>query len=70
MEQVSELSPIHIAELDSKYAPTGKKPSNYRRTKEATHYYAAKPSESAEEITIIIKSRFGKTWKETILLKK
>ena len=68
MEQVSELSPIHIAELNAKYAPTGKKPKNYRRTIEATHYYAAKPSESAKEITIVIKNRFGKTWRETIRL--
>lgn len=70
MEQVSELSPIHMAELEAKYAPTGQKPKSYRRTIEATHYYAAKPSEGAKEITIVIKSRFGKTWKETILLKK
>ena len=69
MEQVSELSPIHIAELNAKYAPTGKKPKSYRRTIEATHYYAAKPSESATEIMIVIKSRFGKTWKEIIRLK-
>ena len=68
MEQVSELSPIHKAELEAKYAPTGKKPKNYRRTIEATHYYAAKPSESAKEITIVIKNRFGKTWRETIRL--
>ena len=66
MEQVSELSPIHNAELEAKYAPTGKKPKNYRRTIEATHYYAVKPSESAKEITIVIKNRFGKTWRETI----
>ncbi len=70
MEQVSELSPIHMAELEAKYAPTGQKPKSYRRTIEATHYYAAKPSEGAKEITIVIKNRFGKTWKETILLKK
>ena len=70
MEQVSELSPIHMTELEAKYAPTGQKPKSYRRTIEATHYYAAKPSEGANEITIVIKNRFGKTWKETILLKK
>ena len=68
MEQVSELSPIHAAELHAKYAPTGKKPKNYRRTLEARHYYAAKPSESAKEITIVIQNRFGKTWKEAIRL--
>lgn len=70
MEQVSELSPIHMAELEAKYAPTGQKPKSYRRTIEATHYYAAKPSEGAEEITVVIKNRFGKTWKESIRLKK
>lgn len=68
MEQVSELSPIHMAELEAKYAPTGQKPKSYRRTIEATHYYAAKPSEGAKEITIVIKNRFGKTWRETIRL--
>ena len=69
MEQVSELSPIHTAELKAKYAQTGKEPKDYRLTKKAIHYYAAKPSEGAKEITIVIKNRFGKTWKETIQLK-
>lgn len=49
MQQVSELSPIHIAELKAKYEPTGKKPKDYRLTKKAIHYYAAKPSDGAKE---------------------
>lgn len=68
MQQVSELSPIHIAELKAKYEPTGKKPKDYRLTKKAIHYYAAKPSDGAKEITVVIKNRFGKIWKETIQL--
>jgi hypothetical protein len=70
MEQVSELSPIHIAELNAKYAPTGTKPKSYRRTIKATHYFAAKPSDGTKEITVVITNRFGKVWKETIHLKK
>ena len=68
MQQVSELSPIHIAELKAKYEPTGKKPKDYRLTKKAIHYYAAEPSDDAKEITVVIKNRFGKIWKETIQL--
>lgn len=68
MQQVSELSPIHIAELKAKYEPTGKKPKDYRLTRKAIHYYAAKPSDGAKEITVVIKNRFGKIWKETIQL--
>ena len=68
MEQVYELSPIHAAELKAKYAQTGKEPKDYRLTKKAIHFYAAKPSAGAKEITVIITSRFGKVWKETIQL--
>lgn len=69
MEQVYELSPIHTAEIKAKYEPTGKEPKVYRLTQRAMHYFAAKPSAEAKEITIVITNRFGKVWKETIQLK-
>ena len=68
MEQVYEKSPIHTSELKAKYEPTGTEPKVYRLTQKAIHYFAAKPSANAKEITVVITNRFGKTWKETIKL--
>lgn len=68
MEQVTEFSPVHTAEIEAKY-PNGKI-SDHKFTGSTTHNFAAKPSENAKEITVVITSRFGKVWKETIQLQK
>jgi hypothetical protein len=68
MELVSEYSPVHTTEIEARYA--GKVISDYKRTQPVFHYLAAKPSENAKEITVVITSRFGKVWKETIQLQK
>ena len=69
MEQVEEYSPIHSAEIHAKYDGTGKRITAHRMTGCADHYFAAKPSENAKEITIMIRNPFGRTWKETVRLK-
>lgn len=66
MEQVTEFSPVHTAEIEAKY-PDGKI-SDHKLTGSTAHNFAAKPSEGAKEITIVITSRFGKILKETIKL--
>lgn len=67
--QVEDYSPLHTAELEARYAGTGKKVANYKKTGLSKHFFAAKPSADAKEITIVITNPFGKTWKETIKLK-
>ena len=68
MEQVWEYNPLHTAEITAKYERLGRPVSDYKKTGMARHYFAAKPSEGAKEITIVITNRFGKTWKKTIKL--
>ena len=68
MEQVEEFSPIHTQEIKEKYAGAEKGPSSYKLTRKAKHYFAAKPSEGAKEIKIVIKNRFGKVWEERVQL--
>lgn len=68
MKQVLDFSPNHAAELDAVYAGTGSEPSPHKLTSVAIHYFAAKPSEGAKEIKIVITNRFGKSWTETVQL--
>ena len=68
MEQIEEYSPFHTAEIIAKYEGTDQKIPIHKQTGLANHYFAAKPSGDAKEITIQIQNRFGKTWKETIKL--
>lgn len=68
MERVKEYSPLHTAEMNAAYAKTGKTPSDYRLTKESDHYFAARPSAGAKKVTVVIKDRFGHTWKEEVTL--
>ena len=66
MKQVEEYSPIHAADIKAKYDALGRKPSNYRLTRKAKHYFAATPSKEAKTVTVVIKDRFGNEWKEEL----
>ena len=68
LTQVEELSPLHAESIRVKYEQLGKEPADYRLTREAKHYFAAKPSAGAKTIQIVIKDRFGKEWTEEIKL--
>lgn len=68
MEQVLDYSPIHTEELNARYAGAKRGPSSHKLSSIGIHFYAAKPSEGAKEMTVTITSRFGKTWTETIKL--
>lgn len=69
MTQVEEYSPLHTESMRAKYEPTGKAPSDYRLTRKANHYFAAKPSETAQTVRIVVKDRFGNEWSEDIELR-
>ena len=62
MERVIEYSPSHIAQMNETFYSKGKTPSEYRTTKPYDHYFAATPSQYAKNVTISVKSRFGKEW--------
>lgn len=62
MERVVEYSPSHIAEMNEIFYSKGKTPSTYRTTKPYDHYFAATPSQYAKNVTVSVKSRFGKEW--------
>ena len=68
MTQVEDYSPTHETTLKAAYDRTGNEIPEYRRTRISKHYFAAKPSESAKKITIVIKDRFGNCWTENIEL--
>ena len=67
MTQVKEYSPLHSAEIEAKYQ--GRKISLHKRTREADHYFAAKPSEGASEVEIKVTDRFGNVFREKVLIK-
>lgn len=66
MTRVEEYSPLHAESIRAKYEKLGKEPADYRLTRKANHYFAAKPTPGAQTIRIVIKDRFGKEWIETI----
>lgn len=68
MQMVEEYSPQHIQELNAKYQKLGRQPSSHKITRIVKNNFAATPSASAKEITILIKNRFGKVWEERIQL--
>ena len=70
MKRVSEYNPLHTKEVEETFARKGKPVTSWKRTQKGRHYYAAKPSENASEITIVIQSRFGQVWTEKIDMKK
>ena len=69
MTQVYEYSPLHAAELEATYKPRGRKPSDYKRTRAAHHFFAERPSGKTRTFTVKVTDRFGNVFKETISLK-
>ena len=68
MKKVKEYNPLHTAEVEATFAKKGKPVTNWKRTTQSNHYFAAKPSEGAKKMTIIISNPFGKEWVENINL--
>ena len=69
MTQVEEYSPFHAESIRVKYEKLGQEPSDYRLTRKANHYFAAKPSPDANVVTIVIRNRFLNEWRENIVIK-
>ena len=68
MKRVKEYNPFHTAEVEATFAKKGKPVTNWKRTTKGHQYFAAKPSEGAKKITIIISNPFGQEWVENIIL--
>ena len=68
MTQVEEYSPLHAESIRARYEALGKEPADYRLTRKANHYFAAKPAPGTQTVRIVIKDRFGKVWNEEIKL--
>ena len=68
MKRVKEYNPLHTAEVEATFAKKGKPVTNWKLTTKSNHYFAAKPSDGAKKITIIISNPFGKEWVENINL--
>ena len=70
MSQVYELNPMHTKEIESTFESRNMPTPGWKTTIKGEHYFAAKPSDQASQVTLIVKNRFGQTWKECIKLKK
>ena len=62
LEQVMDMSPSFIKDLNATYEGTGKQPSSYKHAKPSSHYFAATPSQYAKKVMISIESPFGQQW--------
>ena len=69
MPQVYEYNPIHTRDLEAKYKPLGRTPSEYRHTRAAKHFFAIEPAEQTKECMIKVTDRFGNVMTETVVLK-
>lgn len=63
MKQVIELSPYYINEIGPVYKWELDKIPGYKLPRPNTHYFVAEPDQYAENVTIVVKDRFGKEWK-------
>ena len=68
MKRVKEYNPFHTAEVEATFAKKGKPVTSWKRTTKGYQYFAAKPSEGAKKITIIISNPFGQEWVENIII--
>ncbi len=62
MDQVFELSPLYVNEINARYTDRDKATPGYKRPRKNNHYFAATPSQYAKNVTIMVQSRFGKKW--------
>jgi len=70
MAQVEEYSPLHAESIKARYEKLGKQPADYRLTRKADHYFAAKPAPGTHTVRVVIKDRFGREWNEEVTVGK
>ena len=66
MEQVRDVSPTYIGQITEVYS--GKAIPGFRRPRQNTHYFSAVPDKNAREVKVVVTSRFGKSWEQTVRL--
>ena len=66
MEEVVDLSPIHMEEVRVYEEKAGKQISKYNLTKKSKHYFKATPTKGANSIKIKVTDRFGNEYREII----
>ena len=65
MEPVREICPVFDAEITASYEGRGEIPG-WKRARPSGHNFAATPSRYARKVTIVVESRFGQKWTQTI----
>ena len=66
MEEVEDLSPIHMEEVRMYEGKTGKPMSKYNLTMKSKHYFKATPTKGAKSVNIKVTDRFGNEYREII----
>ncbi len=66
MEQVTEISPNYVREINARYTDKGKMIPRFKMPHNNTHYFMAVPSPDAKVVTVIVTDRFGKEYRETV----
>jgi len=66
MTQISISSPVYIAEIQQFYGSIGKPVPNWKRPRPSMHNFAAHPSPEAKQVTVVVQTRFGQKWQQTV----
>ncbi len=65
MDQVREICPVFDDEINAAYEGRGEIPG-WKQARPSGHNFAATPSRYAKKVTIVIESRFGQKWTQTV----
>lgn len=65
MDQVREICPVFDDEINAAYEGRGEIPG-WKQARPSGHNFAATPSRYAKKVTIVVESRFGQKWTQTI----
>lgn len=66
LQQVFELSPLYIREINAAYADKGKKTPSYKLPRHNFHYFAATPSQYSKKVDIVVRNGEGGEWKYSV----
>ena len=65
MDQVREICPVFDDEINVAYEGRGEIPG-WKQARPSGHNFAATPSRYAKKVTIVVESRFGQKWTQTV----
>ncbi len=65
MDQVREICPVFDDEINAAYEGRGEIPG-WKQARPSGHNFAATPSRYAKKVTIVVESRFGQKWTQTV----